>query len=488
MSTIEQGIAAPAPSAIPSGGLQRTITWKSAFVVSLGGSLLVATSLGTIAGDLGPASVFVWTFIAILGVIECLLIAEMAGMFPHKSGGTSTYTHEAFKKYPLIGAIANWGYWLGWIPVIPVNLILVAGYMQASFLPAGDKTMVGTAIVLGVLLYVLNYFGLKPGIWSGVLMAVCALGPMAVVCLSPIFRTSLFHAAFVVPFTPLGGSWHSTASWNLIFKDMFLAIWSAYAFEAASSVIAELKDPHKDGPKAMYAASVVGMFAYGLVPLMMLAIVGPMVLSKDASVAFLPAAQQIFGKGGGVVVSVMLIAALLLGAQTAIIGSSRTMYEMSRDGLTLKQFGKLNKFGVPVGSMVWDGIVTIVMLIKFGANVPNIIAASNVGYLIVFMLLTPAFVVLRYQQPDVARPFKLPNIFIPIAIVVTLFNWFLFFVGGKEWGRDVMLTGSIIMLLFIPFYAFRRMVQGAEPEPIPVGMHVLTEEEDLSGRRIPATD
>ena len=83
----------------------------------------------------------------------------------------------------------------------------------------------------------------------------------------------------------------------------------------------------------------------------------------------------------------MLIAALLLGAQTAIIGSTRTIYEMSRDGLILKQMAKVNKFNVPVGSMIWDGAVTIALLAKFGTNVPNIVAASNVGYMLVFMLV-----------------------------------------------------------------------------------------------------
>ena len=120
----------PTPSCVPSPGSPPSS-------ISLGGSLLVATSLGAIAADLGPASVFVWTLIALIGVLQCLMIAEMAGMFPNKSGGTATYCHEAFKKYtPLVGAFSNWGYWFAWIPVIPVNMILVGGYIKASFCPA----------------------------------------------------------------------------------------------------------------------------------------------------------------------------------------------------------------------------------------------------------------------------------------------------------------------------------------------------------------
>ena len=55
--------------------LKRFASWRSAFIVSLGGSLLVAVSLGPMAADLGPASVVVWTFTAVIGVLQCLLIA-----------------------------------------------------------------------------------------------------------------------------------------------------------------------------------------------------------------------------------------------------------------------------------------------------------------------------------------------------------------------------------------------------------------------------
>jgi amino acid transporter len=186
----------------------------------------------------------------------------------------------------------------------------------------------------------------------------------------------------------------------------------------------------------------------------------------------------------------MLIAALLLGAQTAIIGSTRTIYEMSKDGLILKQMAKLNKFNVPVGSMIWDGAVTIALLAKFGTNVPNIVAASNVGYMLVFMLVIPAFIMLRYQKPNAERPFKLPGFFVPLAAVLAVVNWFLFFVGGAQWGWSVMGPGVGIMLAFVPFYLYRRYVQDrGHPAPIEAPLAhasehgaVVEAEVELSGR------
>ena len=358
MSTTLSG--AP-PIAAPT--LQRTVTWKSSFVVGLGAALLVATALGPIAADLGPASLVVWGVTTLVAIVQCLMIAEMASMFPDKSGGTAVYTHEAFKKHPIVGAACNWGYWCGWVPVVPVNLLVAAGYLK-SFAPhLTDNNVLAIAIVMALFLYALNYIGLKPGIWSSAVMAICAIGPMAVIILSPVIHAGLFKAANVFPIVPTGGSWSSHASWMLIFKDMFVAAWAVYGIEAASTTIAELRDPHKDAPKAITAVSIAGFFSYVVMPFVLLAIVGVSVISQDASIAFLPAAQAIFGHAGGIVVSIMLIMALLLGVQTTIIGSSRSVYQMTQDGQMIKQFGTINKFGVPVGSMYLDMATTIGLLL-----------------------------------------------------------------------------------------------------------------------------
>ncbi len=449
-----------APPTETPASLKRSVTWKAAGVISLGGSLLVAVSLGPMAEKLGPASVLVWSVAAVVGVLQCLMITELACLFPHKSGGTPTYAHEGFKHLtPLVGAVSNWGYWLGWLPVIPVNLVLAAGYFRATFMPGSNDLVV--AVGLTLLLFSVNWFGLAVGVGSSVVMALCALGPLTVIALSPVLRPSLFHAGYILPFVPLGGSWSSTASWLLMAKWMFVAVWSAYAFEAASTIVAELRDPHRDAPKAMAAASGVGVLAYVVVPFMLLAIVGTGTLSQDPSVAFLPAASAIFGRSGEIVVSVMLIAALLLGAQTAIIGASRALLEMSRDGQTIRQFGRMNKHGVPVGSASMNLGVTVALLAIFKTEIVNLVAASNVGYLLPFMMIAPAFILLRLRSPELHRPFRLPGFFIPLAVLVTAFNWVLFFVGGFQWGASVMATGVGMMLTFIPFYLFRRRVQDA---------------------------
>jgi len=429
----------PAVDALESSsvGLQRSITWKAAVIVSLGGSMLVAVSLGPLAKDLGTASVPVWWTVLAVGVLQCLFITELAGMFPDKSGGTATYAHEGFKDLsPLPGALSNWGYWLGWLPVIAVNLILAATYVRAVFLPSQDNSLVlPIAGALAIPIYIVNYYGLKPGVWMSVTMAVCAVVPLLVIALSPIVSPGLFIASNVFPMVPPDGAWTSAGSMELVVKWLFVAAWSAYAFESASSVVAEMRNPEEGAPKAIFGASAIGVLAYGLVPFMLLAILGTATLSEDPLVAFIPAANQIFGSWGGTIVGLMLICALLLGVQTAVIGCSRTLYEMSRDGLTLKQFGYLNKYGVPVGCIAWDLFVTLALVAAFGTDIINIVAASNVGYLVPMALTALAYVRLRRLQPARKRPFRLGSAFSIVAMLTAIFNIVLLFLGAYFWGR-----------------------------------------------------
>src|SRR5882762_11540515 len=85
-----------APSGQPTataehGELRRSITWTGAFWVASGVPALVLFSVGSIASTVGTVSVLVWAVSVTLGLIQSFTYAEIAGMFPNKSGGASVY-------------------------------------------------------------------------------------------------------------------------------------------------------------------------------------------------------------------------------------------------------------------------------------------------------------------------------------------------------------------------------------------------------------
>ncbi len=440
---------------------RRLLTWRSAFILSLGGALLVTVSLGAMAAEIGVASLLVWAGTVSVGTLQCLLLAELASRFPHKLGGAAAYVHEGFKQHsPLFGALATWGYWVAWIPGVAVNLTLAATYLEAAFFPGIN--VLALTLGLALALYALNSLGIRPSVWLSGVLAICALVPLAIILAAPLFRPGLWQGAYFSPLLPDGLSWSAGATWALLAKWAFVAVWSSYGAEMVATVVGELRDPRRDVPKAIGAASAATAVAFILVPVALLGIIGVNGLTQDPYLAFLTAADTVFGTGGGKIVSAMLIAALVLGAEVFIISSSRALYQMSRDGLILQGYGRLNRNGVPVGSIGWDAAITLLLLAIFGRDIVGVVAAANVGYLVVFILLPLAYVLVRRRATERA-PFHLPGLFVPLALAIAAFNVALFVAGGAQWGGKIMGIGIVLTLTFLPFYLLRgrgRMARG----------------------------
>jgi amino acid transporter len=101
-----------------ASGLERGIDWTGAFWVASGVPPLVLFSIGAVAATVGKLSWIVWTLSIGLGFIQSFVYAEIAGLFPEKSGGASVYGAMAWVRYSkLIAPISVWCNWFAWSPV-----------------------------------------------------------------------------------------------------------------------------------------------------------------------------------------------------------------------------------------------------------------------------------------------------------------------------------------------------------------------------------
>ena len=102
---------------------------------------------------------------------------------------------------------------------------------------------------------------------------------------------------------------------------------------------------------------------------------------------------------------------------TATADGSRALYGISKDGLTIKQLGRLNRWNVPGYAMSLDCVVNI-LFVLFVGNLFGILVASNIGYVFANAFAIGAFVLLRRDRPNWPRPIKLPNYWVPIGVVL----------------------------------------------------------------------
>jgi amino acid transporter len=76
-------------SAAETFGLARTLNWFDGFSIALGVPALLLFSVGSIVVLTGTLSPLIWIVSVSMGLLQAFIFAEMAGLFPRKSGGHS---------------------------------------------------------------------------------------------------------------------------------------------------------------------------------------------------------------------------------------------------------------------------------------------------------------------------------------------------------------------------------------------------------------
>lgn len=433
--------------------LQRSVSWRSLVLLAVGAALQITVVMGAMAGELGNLHVLVWAGAAVVGLVQCFLIAELARHAPHRAGGAATYAQEAFSgRFSWVAALSGWGYWFAWTPGIAINLILAAEYLHSTVAPGVNTVPLSAGI--GVVLYAVNTLGLRHLMRvSAVLMVLAGLTLLALL-VTPLVQPSLFDAGELFPLSPPPDAGASTG--ELVVKWFFVASWSAYGAEIAASIVAELREPAAKVMRAMALAGVICLAAFAVVPVVMTGIVGVDGLSESPSTVFLAPAEAVFGGAGRLIVGIMLACALILGAQAYIIASSRTVYQLSRDAHLPRIFTRVNRFGVPVMSIFCDAAVIAVLLTIFGRDVVDVVAAANIGYLVVFVLMPLSFVIVRVRRRRAGLPCLLPPMWTAVGIAVVTVNTLLLLLGAALWGVQIWLTGLIVMTLIFPLIWWRR--------------------------------
>ncbi len=114
--------------------------------------------------------------------------------------------------------------------------------------------------------------------------------------------------------------------------------------------------------------------------------------------------------GGGRVVTqilvILMILALFLAIMTAMAGSSRTLYQGSKDGWLPRYLSHVNENGAPTRAM-WTDFAFNSFLLAIASDAAGyffVLAVSNVGYIIFNFLNLNAGWIHRIDSGHVERP------------------------------------------------------------------------------------
>jgi basic amino acid/polyamine antiporter, APA family len=234
--------------------------------------------------------------------------------------------------------------------------------------------------------------------------------------------------------------------WSGVVTAATIVFFAYIGFDAVSTQAGEAINPRKDVPFAIIASLIICTVLYILVSLVLTGMVKYDTLDLKAPVA------SAFADAGlpwaVFIITIAAVAGLTSVMLVMMLGQTRIFLGMSKDGLLPKFFGEIHeKFKTPWKStLLVGGIVSVVAAVT---PIDKVSEMCSMGTLLAFAMISGAVLLLRFQQPNIERPYKAPWIYF-VAPMGVLFNIFLMTqVRSETWHAFLIWSAIGIIVYFL---------------------------------------
>jgi APA family basic amino acid/polyamine antiporter len=373
----------------------------------------------------GPSIAISFLLVAIACSFAGLCYAELASMIPIAG---SAYTYS----YATLGEIFAWI--IGWdliLEYVVSNVVVAIGFgayakaQLASFginLPDRWSSPVWEsghwtgayfnfpAFLIIFLLTVLLVRGIRESAETNNIMVAVKI---AAILIFLVVGGMLVHPANWKPFAPSGFAGIVTGG--------AIVFFTYIGFDSVSTAAEEAKNPQRDLPIGIICSLIVCTVLYVGVSIVLL---GMMKYTTFVSgeAADSPVAYALKHLSASHFATSIIVIGALMGMISSLLvfqyGQARIWFAMSRDGLFPKIFSRVHpKFQTPHYS-TWIAGFAVGIPAGFFA-VSDAADLSNIGTLFAFVLVSLGVILLRRNQPDRKRGFRVPLVpWFPIISIV----------------------------------------------------------------------
>jgi diguanylate cyclase (GGDEF)-like protein len=429
----------------------RTLGWFGTSALAMGGSNQSLFLIGALVASQGTGAVplliagLVLSWAATPGWIELVL------MWPNRVGGIAATCAEAFRPYsPVLANLTGVCYWWGWIPTCGLTALLSAAALHHWYLPFVPVSLLASAIV--VVFTAVNLCGVR---WVTRLAVPIACASAGLAFLSAI-----------VPALAGTVEWHRAASFDLeapfsgvfggltsAMAGLYLIGFAAPAFEAAACHVGEMKDPERALPRAMFASAGMASLYFIVLPVVWLGALGAHPLEGELMRTLGPTFAPLLGGSAKAAAIWFMVLNMFHGTLQPLAGASRTLSQLSEDGLLPRVLARRNRFDVPWVATLLTAGVAIAFLLR--GNPVWVIAAANFCYLIAICLPSVAVWLLRRHAPAMRRPYRAPKGWIALGLVAAGIWGLSTFLGFQQFGLPTVLAGLALAYAGSLLYAWR---------------------------------
>jgi APA family basic amino acid/polyamine antiporter len=419
-------------------------------LVTLGIGAIIGTGIFVLTGQAaaqytGPAIVLSMVLAGVASALAGLCYSEFAATVPIAG---SAYTYG----YATLGEFFAWV--IGWDLILEYALgaatvaVGWSGHLTSFLhdflkinippsLAAAPCTLISTAgcspeavinlpaVAITVAVTVLIVIGIKE---SANVNTAIVIVKVAVVLIVIVGGVAYVNPANWRPFIPENAGHFGEYGWSGVLRGAGVIFFAYIGFDAVSVAAQEARNPQKDMPIGILGSLVICTILYilvsgvmvGLVPYrQMLGQAAPMVIAIRAAEA---------ASGGSALLRMMTmlvevgaIAGLSSVMVVMMMAQPRIFYSMANDGL-LPPFAKRihPRFRTPHITSIITGVA--VALAAGFTPIGALGELVSIGTLLAFVIVSIGVIFLRYQRPELHRPFRTPGVpFIPaLSALVSL--------------------------------------------------------------------
>jgi len=412
--------------------LKRTLGPIDLLFLGIGG--IIGAGIFVVTGQVaakhaGPAIILSFVVSGLSAATAALCYAELSSMIPI-AGSAYTYAYATMGE--LIGWFIGWDLILEYMVGAAAVSVGWSSYLMGLIQDiTGTKEMSATvkALTSAPLAFdtETQTFAVIPGAWIN-LPAVLILAALTLLLVVGISESAKFNAAMVVikvavilififsliskvdpanytPFFPENEGKREKFGVTGMLTGATVVFFAYIGFDAVSTTAQEAKNPQRDLPIGIIGSLLVCTALY----IATSAIAVGVVNYKDLAGAhpLSDVAQRVGYTWLSIIIGVGAVAGLSSVMLISLLGQTRIFFSMSEDGLLPAWVKKVHpRFKTPYINTIMAG--TGCMLLGGLLPIDVLAELTSIGTLSAFIIVNLGVIILRHQQPDAPRKFKVP--------------------------------------------------------------------------------
>lgn len=469
--TVEQSIA---DTDEPGSRLRRELTAKDltvfgvAVVVGAGIFTLTARTAGNLAG---PSISLAFVLAAIACGLAALCYAEFASAVP-VAGSAYTFSYATFGEF--VAWIIGWDLILEFALASAVVAKGWSMYFGGMFggnasIDLGPLTVDwGSLLIVGAITIILAVGTKVSSRVSAVVTAIKVAVVLLVIVVGVFYIDKANYSPYVPQaeqakstasglhqslFSALTGAEGSTYGWYGLLAAASLVFFAFIGFDVVATTAEETKNPQKSLPRGIFGSLAIVTVLYVGVTLVLTGMVKYTDLRTGSALvgdgsATLATAFEAHGiTWAQMAINIGGLAGLTTVVMVMMLGQTRVLFAMSRDGLVTRKLATTNRKGVPVRITLFVGAVVAVLAAIFPMGVLE--EMVNIGTLFAFVLVCVGVVVLRRTRPDLPRGFRVPLVPLVPILAVLACGWLMLNLSVETWIRFTVWMGLGVVIYFL---------------------------------------